>query len=136
MKLDDQIHSLAHQFGERWNAYDTAGLARLFSPDATLVNAFGIAATGREAIEKFHVALFASVFKNGVYKGEATGLRSIRPDVVVADLRWSVTNMKVRPENPNGAMNGLMSMVLTRDGDSWQITTMHVMQFPSAQPTV
>jgi uncharacterized protein (TIGR02246 family) len=136
MIADPQIDAVLQQFSERWNAYDTRGLASLFEPDADLTNAFGMTASGREAIEKFHAALFSSLFKNSRFTAEATRMRAIRPDVVMVDLRWNVTGMKVRAENPAGEMNGLMALLLTKHPDGWRITTMHVMQFPLGEPTV
>jgi uncharacterized protein (TIGR02246 family) len=136
MNVDEQVRSLVQQFGDRWNAYDTTALAQLFADDADLVNAFGIAATGREAIAKFHVALFTAVFKGGRFHGEASRLRMIRPDVAVVDLRWSVTGMQPRENHPTGEMNGLMAMVLTHESGEWRISAMHVMQFPAGRPSV
>ena len=136
MTVDEQVRGLVDQFGQRWNAYDTSALAGLFTADADLVNAFGIAARGREAIEKFHTALFAAIFKGGRFQGEATRFRSVRPDVAVVDLRWSVTGLPVRENSPNGEMNGLMAMVLTHEAGAWQINAMHVMQFPVGRPSV
>ncbi len=133
---EEQIRSLIISFGERWNARDSAGLSLLFTPDADLVNAFGIAASGRESIDKFHTALFASMFKAGHFTGEPSRFRAIRADIAVLDLRWSVTGMRIRESNPNGEMNGLMAMVVAGEAGEPLIATMHVMQFPAGSPSV
>jgi uncharacterized protein (TIGR02246 family) len=131
MEAAAHIESLIRELGERWNHYDAGGLARLFAPDADFTNAFGVAASGRDAIERFHVALFGAVFTKSRFHVEATSTRFVRPDVGVVDLRWSVVGMASRPD-----LHGLMAMVVTQDGPTWLIRTMHVMQFPSGEPSV
>jgi uncharacterized protein (TIGR02246 family) len=136
MATDRAIHDVVEQLGARWNAFDAHGLASLFAQDADLTNAFGVAATGRDAIERFHASLFKSVFNGSHFHVEATRLRWIRPDVVLADVRWSVTGMAAREGLPRADLNGLMAMILTPDSEQWRITTMHVMQFPPGEPSV
>lgn len=136
MNSEPALQQLVARFGERWNAFDAAGLAALFAPDADMTNAFGIAATGRDAIARFHTAIFAGPFKGSEFHVETTRLRHIRDDVVMVDLRWAVTGMAPRGERPADPLNGLMAMVVTRDEGQWTITTMHVMQFPPGKPSV
>lgn len=136
MTSEPALQQLVAQLRERWNAFDAAGLAALFAPDADMTNAFGIAANGRDAIARFHTAIFAGPFKGSAFHVETTRLRQIREDVVVIDLRWAVTGMAARGDRPAEPLNGLMAMVVTRDEGRWTITTMHVMQFPPGKPSV
>ena len=134
MNLASHAEAVVQEFGERWNRYDAAGLAALFAPDADLINAFGVAVKGREAVERFHTALFKSVFLGSRFHVEATAIRFIRPDVALVDVRWSVTAMPTQNDERRPDLHGLMSVVMTDDDGDWRIATMHVMQFPSEPP--
>jgi uncharacterized protein (TIGR02246 family) len=134
MKLATHPEAIVQEFGARWNRHDAAGLAALFAVETDLINAFGVAVKGREAIERFHTALFKSVFAGASFHIEATAIRFIRPDVAQVDVRWGVTGMPSPDEQPRPDLHGLMAIVMTDDDGEWRIATMHVMQFPSEPP--
>ncbi len=136
MPLVSHPESLVQEFGERWNHYDAAGLASLFASDADLLNAFGVAVKGRDAVERFHTALFKSVFQGSRFHIEATAIKFIRPDVAMVDVRWSVTGIASLDELARPDLHGLMAFLLTDDDGDWRIAAMHVMQFPAEGPPV
>jgi uncharacterized protein (TIGR02246 family) len=82
--VENGIAALLQQMIDTWDAGDAAAYARLFTADATYVMFLGMAAIGRDEIERMHVPLFTHWQKGSRMQMRVLNARQIAPDVVVA----------------------------------------------------
>lgn len=119
-------------FVEAWNKHDARAFSMVFAEDADFTNVRGASAHGRTEVEKFHAPLFATRFKDTNQKMTKTKIRFIRSDVAAVDAWWEMTGAK-GPEGQDILLRkGLLSFVMTKEGDKWLITVMHNMDLPAS----
>ena len=78
------VAELLHGMAGAWDAGDATAYAALFTEDATYVMFQGMAAIGREEIERMHVPLFTQWQEGSRMQMRVLHARQIAPDVVVA----------------------------------------------------
>jgi len=119
-KDEAAIRQIVQQIQDGWNAHDGKAFAAPFAADADYVVVNGMKIKGREAIEKGHIGIFTTIYKESHNVATVKGIRFLRPDVAVAHIEW---NLEVSPGGHKGrAMN---TMVLTKDGGKWSIAAFH-----------
>lgn len=110
------IRQVVQQVQDGWNAHDGKAFAAPFATDADYVVVNGMRAQGREAIERGHIAIFTTIYKDSHNVGTVKSIRFLRSDVAVVHIEW---NLEVRPGGEkHHAMN---TMVMTKDGSKWSI---------------
>lgn len=129
MNDERELHNTVTALRDAWNAHDAAAFAALFHDDADFTNVFGMTASGRVGVERFHAPLFATIFKHSRFRAEAIRIRYIRPDVALMDIRWNMTGAEDRDRKPWPDRNGLMTVVMTPRNGGWAISVMHVVEF-------
>ena len=122
------IQEVIGQFVTGWNIHNAKALSAVFTDDADFTNVMGRKAHGREAIETFHVPLFAGVFSNSVLTPTETSIRFITSDIAAADFRWSMQGATDGAGNPWPDRKGLINLLLTRKDNRWFILIMHNME--------
>jgi uncharacterized protein (TIGR02246 family) len=105
-----------------WNEADGRAFGEPFAPDADFVDIRGEHHRGRGAIAAGHQAIFDSIYAGSSVDYELTGARELSGDVILAHA----TGFLRVPSGPlAGEHNSLLSMVLVRGGDGWEIAAFH-----------
>jgi uncharacterized protein (TIGR02246 family) len=112
------IRQVVQQVQDGWNAHDGKAFAAPFAPDADYVVVSGMKATGREAIEKGHTAIFTTIYKDSQNVGTVKSIRFLRPDVAVVHVEW---NLEFRAGGETRKGHAMNTMVMTKDGSKWSI---------------
>ncbi|HEV7903586.1 MAG TPA: SgcJ/EcaC family oxidoreductase [Pyrinomonadaceae bacterium] len=112
------IRQIVKQIEDGWNAHDGKAFTAPFAPDADYVVVNGMFIKGKEAIEKGHIGIFTTIYKESHNVATVKSVRFLRPDVAVAHVEWNL-EFKVGGETRKGhAMN---TLVLTKEGGKWSI---------------
>jgi uncharacterized protein (TIGR02246 family) len=116
------LETIVRQLETAWNAMDASAFARHFAEDADFVNIRGEHHRGRTAITAGHGAIFRTVYAGSTCHFRMEAVRLLRPDVALAHVH-STLNV------PAGALKGKhtarFSLVLTREGEDWEIAAFH-----------
>lgn len=134
LQAEQGISKVLADFLEAWNKHDAKAFALVFAEDADFTNVAGISAHGRAEVEKFHAPRFATTFKDTHQTITETKMRFIKPDVALVDARWEMTGAKNPQGQDIGLRKGLLTFVMTKEGNSWFITVMHNMNLPASPP--
>src|SRR5688572_16746766 len=88
LAADDQaIKDRVDQFQAAWNKHDAKAMAAIWAEDGDLINPFGATAQDRAEVEKVFNHEHAHAFKGSTYTTSAVTVRSVAPDVAVADIK-------------------------------------------------
>jgi uncharacterized protein (TIGR02246 family) len=132
-RSESEVNRLVQSLFDAWNEHDAHAFARPFAADADFTNVFGMRAKGRQAIERFHAPIFATMFAESTLTQSERSIRFLRPDVAAIDVGWEMAGAR----DPQGAewprRQGLMNLLATRDGGEWSIAVMHNMDLPPAK---
>ena len=127
-----------------FNVHDPVAYSRAFHPAADLTNPLGQEFHGRTEMELYYRSMFSGndskkgvpSFKDAKVTNGKISIRFIRPDVATVDLRYTMTGA-VGPDGKDwGAQRGLLTLVMTKEGGIWCITSNHVIVFPEPPPGV
>jgi uncharacterized protein (TIGR02246 family) len=124
---EDAIRGVLANFVEAWNKHDAKAFSMAFAEDADFTNVVGRTARGRKEVEAFHAPRFATQFKKSNQKIVGSTIRLIKPDVAAVDARWEMTGAMGSDGQDIPLRKGLLSFVMTKDGNTWLITVMHNM---------
>lgn len=112
------IRKIVQQVQDGWNAHDGKAFAAPFAADADYVVVNGMYIKGREDIEKGHVQIFTTFYKDSRNVATIKSIRFLRPDVAVAHVEWNL-EFKMNGESRKG--HAINTMVLTKEGGKWSI---------------
>ena len=112
------VRKIVQQVQDAWNAHDAKAFAAPFASNADYVVVNGMKIEGREAIEKGHVGIFATIYKDSRNVGTVRSVRFLRPDVAVVHVEWNLEFQAGGQPQKAQAMN---TMVMTREGGQWSI---------------
>lgn len=112
------IRQIVKQVEDGWNAHDGKAFAAPFATDADYVVVNGMFIKGKEAIEKGHIGIFSTIYKDSRNVATVKSVRFLRPDVAVAHIEWDL-EFKVNGEVRKG--HGMNTMVMTKEGGKWSI---------------
>jgi uncharacterized protein (TIGR02246 family) len=123
------IEALVAAEAEAWNHYDAKAFSVRFAQDGSFTNIIGTVLYGREAFERQHADIFASIYKDSTAKFTIGKLRFIRPDVAVADVDTTVTGFSRLPPGiqagADGALHTKLQLVALKEHGQWWITAFH-----------
>jgi uncharacterized protein (TIGR02246 family) len=122
---EKEIAAVVDRFVEAWNRHDAHAFAGVFTENADFANVRGMGATGRDAIEKFHAPIFASIFKNSHQTTSVSKIRFLKPDIAAVDVRWEMTGATSSDGSARPLRKGLLNFIMTKSGGDWQIAVMH-----------
>jgi uncharacterized protein (TIGR02246 family) len=113
---------LVGRLGRAWNEADGQAFGEPFAPDADFVDIRGEHHRGREAIAAGHQAIFDSIYEGSSVGYELTGARELSGGVILAHA----TAVLIAPSGPLAREHSsMLSMVLVRGGDGWEIAGFH-----------
>jgi len=124
-KHSDEAAVRAHvlRSWEAWDRNDARAYAALYAEDADYVAFDGSCTRGRAAIEESHAALFSTVLRATVIRGEVEEVRFLTPDVAVThgvgSTAWPWQKGKPRERLSR------QTYVLVREGSGWTISAFH-----------
>lgn len=117
-KDEAAIRQIVRQVQDGWNTHDGKAFAAPFAADADYVVVNGMSLKGREVIEKGHIAIFTTIYKDSHNVGTVKSIRFLRPDVAVVHVEWNL-EFRVGGETKKG--HAINTMVMTNDGGKWSI---------------
>ncbi|HEX8633257.1 MAG TPA: SgcJ/EcaC family oxidoreductase [Pyrinomonadaceae bacterium] len=103
---------------DAWNAHDGKAFAAQFAADADYVVVNGMYIKGREEIERGHVQIFTTIYKDSRNVATVKSIRLLRPDVAVAHVEW---NLEFKVNDQPMKARGMNTMIMTREGGKWSI---------------
>lgn len=112
------LKQVVKQVEDGWNAHDGKAFAAPFASDADYVVVNGMQIKGREAIEKGHVGIFTSIYKDSHNTGTVKSIRFLRPGVAVVHVEW---NLEYTAGGQPTKAKAINTMVMTKDGGKWSI---------------
>jgi uncharacterized protein (TIGR02246 family) len=126
------LENIVRQLEAAWNAMDGLAFAAPFAADAEFVNIRGEYFRGRSAIAAGHTALFQGIYAGSTNHCAVEGARVLRPEVALVRVH-SVLHA------PGGPLAGRhaarFSLVLTKEGDTWEIAALHnTLEAPPGPP--
>jgi uncharacterized protein (TIGR02246 family) len=101
---------------ETWNKHDAEALAAQLTEDVDHINTLGGWTKGREAIRKLWAQLFETRFKEDISKMKTEKIRFLKPDVAVVIVR-------IIHKAPAEETESLATILMTKDGEKWQIVS-------------
>lgn len=127
-EIEREARRLVESLTAAWNVHDARAFAANFAEDADFTNVFGMQASGREAIERFHAPIFATMFRDSRLTATQVRVRPIRPDVAAVDMHWEMTGARDPMGREWPARRGLINMVIAGGRDAFSIAVMHNME--------
>ena len=110
---------MAH-FTGAWNHSEGKGSGDYYAQDADFVNIFGTAFSGKQEIEARHVKIHETFLKGSIFEVVETKIREAKPEVVIAQVYWNVTNI----QKPGGeTMKGIFTHTFVKNNSSWEIAS-------------
>lgn len=84
------------------------------------MNIFGTAFSGRQEIETRHLKILKTFLKGSIFEVTETKVREIKPEVVIAQVYWKVTNI----QKPGAeTMKGIFTHAFVKNNGTWEITS-------------
>lgn len=113
-------------FIEAWNAHDGARLGDHFTADGDFVGITGQRWRGPAEIARVHAEAFAGRYDESVFAGEGEPTAtSIRPGVVLAHWRWTISGVRDADGNPIPPYSGVFTWLLVERDGAWRIRAAH-----------
>ena len=116
------IRANVKQMETGWNAHDGKAFAAPFADDADYVIANGMYVKGRDAIEKGHVEIFTTFYKDSRNAATIRSVRFLRPDVAVVHVEW---NLEFKANGETRKARAMNTMIMTKDNGKWRIAAFH-----------
>lgn len=112
------VREIVKQVEDGWNARDGKAFAAPFAADADYVVVNGMNIKGREAIEKGHIGIFTTIYKDSRNAATIKSVRFLRKDVAVVHVEW---NLEFRAGGETQKAHAMNTMFMTRDKGKWSI---------------
>ncbi len=119
-RTEDAVRAVMIRLREAWECGDGEAYASLFSEEAQYVSAPGERVHGKQAIAESHQSIFDTIFKaTRLGRNYPSHMRQLTADVVLVEAAGAV----LFPGESEGNVppNGLMTLVVARQGDGWRI---------------
>lgn len=112
------VRELVQKVQDGWNTHDGKAFAAPFHTDADYVIVNGMFINGREAIEKGHLGIFTTIYKDSRNVATIKSVRFLRNDVAVVHIGWNLEfNVGGKPQKAQ-AIN---TMIFTKEKGKWGI---------------
>lgn len=115
-----------------FNHHDAAAIAAKFAEDADRTTVRGDVSHGRGAIEKSYAGLFGGTLKNAHRSATVKSVRFLTPEIALVDADYELTGRTTNSGAEQPPAKGLLSLVMTRHGDTWLITAFHEQEIAGA----
>lgn len=114
------IDKIVEHFTHAWNDCEGKGSGEYYAQDADFVNIFGAAFSGKQEIEARHVKIHEAFLKGSLFEVIETKVREAKPEVVIAQVYWKVTNIQ-KPEAET--MKGIFTHTFVKNNGTWEIAS-------------
>ena len=112
------VREIVKQVEDAWNAHDGKAFAAPFAADADYVIVNGMNIKGRDVIEKGHIGIFTTIYKDSRNAATIKSVRFLRPDVAVVHVEW---NLEFRAGGETQKGHAMNTMIMTKEGGKWSI---------------
>jgi len=112
------VRQIVQHVQDGWNAHDAKAFAAPFNADADYVIVNGMHINGRDAIEKGHIGIFATIYKDSRNIAAIKSVRFLRKDVAVVHVEWNLEFIAGGKTQRGRAFN---TMIMTKDNGKWGI---------------
>jgi len=113
-------------FARAWNDRDADALASLFDEDAEFVDVTGLRWHNRESIRKAHADGLERIVNKSFLAVDDMRVKLLSPDIAVVHARMTLsTEAPVSAATQPGSRATIVSFVLHRSGDRWQVASAH-----------
>jgi|KBSMisStaDraftv2_1062788.scaffolds.fasta_scaffold450193_2 uncharacterized protein (TIGR02246 family) len=117
-----QLGQVFSNMVESWNRHDMHTYAATFAEDVDFVNVLGRHLRSRAVLEKELTWLHEGIFRNSEIRIQETQVRFIGPNAAVCPMHWEMRGHENFPGHAFAeTRNGVLTMVLQRDGERWFI---------------
>ncbi len=114
------IDKIVDHFTHAWNDCKGKGSGDYYAQDADFVNIFGTAFSGKQEIETRHVKIHETFLKGSRFEVVETKVREAKPEVVIAQVYWQVTNI----QKPGAeTMKGIFTHTFIKNNSTWEIAS-------------
>ena len=127
------IEKRTGEFVAAWNRHDSKAMAGLFLPDGDLINPFGRLAKGRDEVARLFADEQSTVMKATTMKTDAITVRTLAPDVALADWDITVTGMTAPDGSVMPAVKFHGAFVWAKKGGTWSVMAARPM-LPASPP--
>ena len=117
---EEAIRSRTNEFVAAWNQHNPQAMAKVYQDGADMINPFGRVAKSRSEIEKLFKEEHAGSLKESRMALTPEGLRTLTPDVAVADYSFEVTGARDR-SGKEISLRGHLTLVLQKQADQWLV---------------
>jgi uncharacterized protein (TIGR02246 family) len=108
---------------EAWNLKGPAKFGTFFTEDAHFTDVTGQLMEGRDGIERGHVPPWSTILREATLTADSIGVRQLRPDVAVVDLRWTTAGHKTPDGKPLPPRKGMMHVVMIQHDGTWLVAS-------------
>ena len=116
---EEAVKAVAVSWAEAWNAGDMDALGALYAEESDYVSFFGEKSNGRAAIQATFAEISSTVYEGTKISIETRTLTFVKPDVVVSDTDWSLT--EVPAEAAALPTAGQSTAVMVKQDGAWKI---------------
>ncbi len=128
MSSESEIAGLIEEQDAAWCAGDAVTFSRRVTGEAVFTNIFGQQFTGRDAFEKQHAFIFASIYAGSKLTQRIAHLRFLSADIALLDTDAEVVDGKALPpwlDNGDGVLRTRLLQVLVKTGGEWRVSAFH-----------
>jgi uncharacterized protein (TIGR02246 family) len=124
-EADGTAKTMVNRFVESWNGADGGAYGENYWPDAELVDPSGVVLTGRAAIVKEHVDLWAGIFKGTRQKATIRRIKVLSPEYIVVDFDAHLSGVHAVPPGatppPGGVLVAHLKHILQKRQGVWRV---------------
>lgn len=121
----EELHAVAREMTESWNAHDMRRFAALFTDDADFVNVAGTHWKGREQIEAEHARLHIGQFRESVLAVDQVAVQFPTRDMALVHVLWNMRGDQNADGSARQPRSGVFSWVAVRTQQGWRIRSAH-----------
>jgi uncharacterized protein (TIGR02246 family) len=122
---DQDVKHIADKFQDAWNRHDMNSLSELVAEDIDFITVGATWMKGRTEFRERHINSHRVQFKESVLKIGDIEAKSIRPDIAVAHIAWSLRGDRNIDGSPRPPRQGIFTWVLERRKGKWLIIASH-----------
>jgi uncharacterized protein (TIGR02246 family) len=123
-----EIHDVIAEEDAAWAAGDAVKFSSRVMPDTVFTNIFGVQFVGRDAFEKQHARIFATIYKDTHCRQTIAHARVIADDVAAVDTDVELFGSKFFPpgyKSDDGILRARLLQIMVRRPEGWRIASFH-----------
>jgi uncharacterized protein (TIGR02246 family) len=119
------IVELIDAWADAWNAHDMQQARGLVAADVDFVTVSGLWLKGGEEFLSHHREIHRMQMRDSRWTNRGYELRSIRDDLCLVHLEWTIAGDREPDGTPRTRRHGLFTWLIERRGDTWHIIAVH-----------